>query len=281
MKDIEKNINTEEIANKLCESYKVYGDLPSVTLDDAGVFLNDTLSLLFPQLAKGNKNSAKSIKPRIDKLANDLYQLILNSAEISEDDCQKHVESFIADLPKLTQEVKHDAQALKDGDPAAHSIHDIVITYPGLYAIASHRIANRFYKMEIPLFPRLISEYSHRLTGVDINPGANIGKSFFLDHATGVVIGETAIIGDNVKIYQGVTLGALKVNKGQKNVKRHPTIEDNVTIYANATILGGDTVIGHDSLIGGNVWLTSSVIPKSRVMYRSSDFSENGLDWTI
>ncbi|MCK5042210.1 MAG: serine acetyltransferase, partial [Sphingomonadales bacterium] len=138
-----------------------------------------------------------------------------------------------------------------------------------------------FYKMGVPLFPRLLSEYSHRVTGVDINPGATIGKSFFLDHATAVVIGETAIVGDNVKIYQGVTLGALKVNKGQKNVKRHPTIEDNVIIYANATILGGETVIGHDSIIGGNVWLTKSVQPNSRVMYRSSDYSESGLDWTI
>ena len=275
------NKSTEKIAKELLHSHKTYGETPSITLDEAGTFLDKALALLFPQLAKPKITSAKILEAKIEDVAQELLQNLKRSTDIKDEDCKKHVESFIDDLPVISEEVKDDAIALKDGDPAAHSIHEIVITYPGLYAIASHRIAHRFYKMGVPLFPRLLSEYYQRLTGVDINPGAVIGKSFFLDHATGVVIGETAIIGDNVKIYQGVTLGALKVNKGQKNIKRHPTIEDNVTIYANATILGGETVIGHDTIIGGNVWLTNSIKAKSRVMYRSSDYSESGLDWTI
>lgn len=277
---ISKNIKTE-VAEKLFQSYSLFKDPPTITLNEAGLFLDKTLGLLFPQLSKEPSTSSAEVAEKIDRLAKELYILLQMAGGTDDGFCTKCVEDFIQDLPNISNEVQQDAIALKEGDPAAYSIHEIIITYPGCYAIASHRVAHRFYKMGIPLFPRLLSEYAHRVTGVDINPGAQIGKSFFLDHATGVVIGETAIIGNNVKIYQGVTLGALKVNKGQTNVKRHPTIEDNVTIYANATILGGDTIIGHDSIIGGNVWLTKSIVPKSRVMYRSSDYSESGLDWTI
>ena len=281
MTNLISNKTKQNVAKSLFESHKTYKNPPTVSLDEVGSFLDKTLGLLFPQLSKTDISSANLIETEVDELAEELYALLEKSSDADEKICKNCVDTFINELPEIADEVLQDATSLKEGDPAAYSIHEIIISYPGCYAIASHRIANRFYKMEVPLFPRLLSEYAHRVTGVDINPGATIGKSFFLDHATAVVIGETAIIGNNVKIYQGVTLGALKVNKGQKNVKRHPTIEDNVIIYANATILGGDTVIGHDSIIGGNVWLTKSIKPNSRVMYRSSDYSESGLDWII
>ena len=161
-----------------------------------------------------------------------------------------------------------DAEAIYNCDPASLSIEEIYMAYPGFYAIAIYRLAHELYKKGFPLVPRMMTEYAHQLTGVDINPGAQIGDSFFIDHATGVVIGETAIIKNNVKIYQGVTLGALYVTKNLQKKKRHPTIEDNVTIYANATILGGKTVIGENSVIGGNAWVTSSVPANSTVFHK-------------
>jgi len=163
-----------------------------------------------------------------------------------------------------------DAQAIYDGDPAAESIDEVIIAYPGFLAISIYRFAHELYLLKIPLLPRLLSEYAHQVTGIDINPGAKIGDSFFIDHGTGIVIGETAEIGNNVKIYQGVTLGAMSVEKELAKMKRHPTIEDNVIIYSQAVILGGDTRIGHDSVIGGNVWLTQSVPPHS-VVYHTSE----------
>jgi serine O-acetyltransferase len=181
--------------------------------------------------------------------------------------CGKIWEEYLQKLPEILEYLKLDAKAHNDNDPASKSLQEVYLSYPGFYAIAIHRLSHELYKVNFPLVPRLMAEYAHRLTGVDINPGAEIGKSFFIDHATGVVIGETAIIKDNVKIYQGVTLGALSVSKKLQNVKRHPTVESNVTIYANATILGGETVIGANSIIGGNVWLTASVPKNSRVSH--------------
>lgn len=168
-------------------------------------------------------------------------------------------------LPDIRAQLKLDVYAALEGDPAARGEAEVIVAYPGLAALTAHRIANFLHRHDVPLLPRIMSEYIHHQTGIDIHPGATIGESFFIDHGTGVVVGETAIIGDNVKIYQGVTLGALSVKKSLAKKKRHPTIEDNVTIYAGATILGGDTVIGHDSIIGGNVWLVQSVPPFSRV----------------
>jgi len=155
-----------------------------------------------------------------------------------------------------------------DNDPAANNIEEVYLAYPGFYAIAVYRFSHEFYLINMPLIPRLMSEYAHRLTGIDINPGAQIGTPFFIDHGTGIVIGETAIIKNHVKIYQGVTLGALQVSKDMKGVKRHPTVEDNVTVYANATILGGETVIGKNCTIGGNVWIIESV-PKNHLVYHA------------
>ncbi|EAR01284.1 serine O-acetyltransferase EpsC [Maribacter sp. HTCC2170] len=181
--------------------------------------------------------------------------------------CGKIWERYLSSLPAVLESLNLDAEAIVNCDPASLSIEEVYMAYPGFYAIAIYRLAHELYKEGFPLVPRLMTEYAHGKTGVDINPGAQIGKSFFIDHATGVVIGESAIIKDNVKIYQGVTLGALYVNKELQQTKRHPTIEDNVTIYANATILGGDTIIGANSTIGGNAWVTSSVPANSTVFH--------------
>jgi serine O-acetyltransferase len=181
------------------------------------------------------------------------------------DKAQAITDDLLGALPQIRSQLKLDVQAALDGDPAAASEAEVIVAYPGLAALVAHRIAHFLYERDVPLLPRIMSEYIHHQTGIDIHPGASIGESFFIDHGTGVVIGETAIIGNNVKIYQGVTLGALSVKKTLARQRRHPTIEDNVTIYAGATILGGDTVIGHDSIIGGNVWLIQSVPPYSRV----------------
>jgi serine O-acetyltransferase len=177
------------------------------------------------------------------------------------------VSAFLDLLPSVRAVLASDVQAAFDSDPAAQSTDETIFSYPGLYAISVQRLAHEFFKMDVPLLPRIMTEYAHMLTGIDIHPGAKLGKRFFIDHGTGVVIGETTEIGDNVKLYQGVTLGALAPDFGQalRGRKRHPTIQDDVTIYAGATILGGETVIGHGSVIGGNVFITRSVPPQNRV----------------
>jgi len=175
---------------------------------------------------------------------------------------------FQVDLPQLDQSLQADARGIYLGDPAAGHLDEVILSYPGFFAVAAYRVAHALLQRQIHTLPRLLTEYAHRLTGIDIHPGAQIGQRFCIDHGTGVVIGESTRIGDDVKLYQGVTLGALSVTKNMAHTKRHPTLEDRVVIYANATILGGETVIGHDSIIGGNVWLTASVPPQS-VVYHS------------
>ena len=174
-------------------------------------------------------------------------------------------ESFFRLFPSLRERLYKDAACYLKADPAAKSLEEVILTYPGFYALCVHRVAHELHRLGVPLIARLFSEYAHSKVGIDIHPAARIGKNLFMDHGTGIVIGETAEIGDNVKIYQGVTLGALYVEKKLSDVKRHPTVEDNVVIYANATILGGKTVVGHDSVIGGGAWLTRSVVPYSLV----------------
>ncbi|NDW08904.1 serine O-acetyltransferase EpsC [Dysgonomonas sp. 520] len=196
--------------------------------------------------------------------------LLLNISNLmNKDEAAKIVDTFVNELPLFQERLKVEAECFIHNDPAARSVEEIVLTYPGFFALTVHRIAHFLFKLEVPIIPRLFSEYAHAKVGIDIHPGAQIGNNFFIDHGTGIVIGETTIIGDNVKIYQGVTLGALHVSRSLKNQKRHPTIEDNVVIYAGATILGGNTIVGHDSTIGGNVWLTKSVIPYSLVFHTS------------
>jgi serine O-acetyltransferase len=177
---------------------------------------------------------------------------------------------LLARLPELRAILSKDVLAAFQGDPAAHGVEEVIFSYPSIEAITVHRIAHELYREGVPMLPRIMSEHAHSVSGIDIHPGAVIGESFFIDHGTGVVIGETAVIGDRVKIYQGVTLGALSLARGaaaSQGGKRHPTIEDDVTIYAGATILGGETVIGRGSIIGGNVWLVESVPPGSRIHY--------------
>ena len=181
--------------------------------------------------------------------------------------------AFMGKLPEIRAYVEMDLQAAYDGDPAASSKEEVIIAYPGFYAITVNRLAHALYQLKVPLIPRIMTEYAHNRTGIDIHPGAQIGRYFFIDHGTGIVVGETTVIGDHVKIYQGVTLGALSTRGGQKlhGKQRHPTIEDNVTIYAGASILGGETVIGHDSVIGSNVFITRPVPPGTRVSIKSQE----------
>ena len=185
---------------------------------------------------------------------------------------QEITNEFFNAVPDIYSTLLKDAEAIIKFDPAAESIEEVLVAYPGFYATAVYRISNYLWNKGVKILPRVFAEYAHSKTGIDIHPGAAIGQSFFIDHGTGIVVGETTLIGNNVKIYQGVTLGALSVNKTEIKSKRHPTIEDNVVIYSGATILGGNTVIGHDSVIGGNVWLTNSVLPNS-IMYHKSEIS--------
>jgi serine O-acetyltransferase len=204
------------------------------------------------------------------KMENTLYAfhtVLMENASIllNAREAKQKVAIFMDKLPQIKKLLDEEAYVFSCNDPAANSIDEIIIAYPGFFALTVHRIAHELNRLGIPILPRLFSEYAHSKVGVDINPGATIGNAFYIDHGTGIVIGESTLIGNNVKIYQGVTLGALFVTKELSNKKRHPTIEDNVVIYAGATILGGKTVIGHDSIIGGNAWLTKSVLPYSLV----------------
>ncbi len=210
-----------------------------------------------------------SVIENIRQLGKDFDEITTIACFDSKVSCEVIWETFLNELPEIIEKLNLDAQEILDNDPAANSIEEVYLAYPGFYAIAVYRFSHEFYLIDIPLIPRLMSEYAHRLTGIDINPGAKIGRYFFIDHGTGIVIGETTIIKDYVKIYQGVTLGALQVSKNMQNMKRHPTVENNVTIYANATILGGETIIGKNCTIGGNVWITES-IPENSLVYHTS-----------
>ena len=192
---------------------------------------------------------------------------------IPDSDSYNHL--FINTLPAIKKTLLKDAGFIFESDPAAKSIIEVIAIYPGFFAIYCYRIANALEKLSIPLLPRMITEYAHKVTGIDIHPGATIGSPFSIDHGTGIVIGETAVIGNFVKLYQGVTLGALSVEKSKASKKRHPTIEDNVILYAGCTILGGETTVGRNSIIGGNVWLTESVAPFSVVYHKSEIIIRN------
>lgn len=247
--------------------------------------LQDLQSLIFPGFRTAEEIDPVNIRyvtgQRINNIIGQLTKEIQksliytiskregNSSNVENSHCFKLAEqvsiALIEEIPELRRKIKLDTIAAYNGDPAAQSPEEVILSYPGLEAITVHRIANFLYKNGVPIIPRIMSEHVHGKTGIDIHPGATIGESFFIDHGTGVVIGETCIIGNNVKIYQGVTLGALSVKKSLQDKKRHPTIEDNVTIYAGATILGGNTIIGKNCTIGGNTWVTKS-IPEGTVI---------------
>jgi serine O-acetyltransferase len=226
----------------------------------------DWLSDLFEFLFPNNRLNRQSIyEGQLKKNQIDLENILLSYLDTSTINIDEVIYKFYASLEDIYQNLRSDATKIYEEDPAAVSIHEVIVSYPGFYAIAVYRIANRLSQLSVPILPRILSEHAHGKTGVDIHPNAQIGVPFFIDHGTGIVIGATSVIGKNVCIYQGVTLGASQVSKGLSDVKRHPTVEDNVTIYARSTILGGKTVIGRGSVIGGSVFLTKSVEPHSRV----------------
>ena len=234
-------------------------------------FILDLAELLFPHFSgEYTYFNENEINAQLNLLKRDLKRILLpleNGLKLTIEEISNY---FFDRLPEIYDQLWMDARAIHQGDPASESVDEVISAYPGFFAIYTYRIAHEFYEMNIPIFPRILTEFAHYRSGIDIHPGAKISDSLCIDHGTGVVVGETTIIGNNVKIYQGVTLGALSVVKELSNTKRHPTIEDNVIIYSNATILGGNTIIGHDSIIGGNVWLTQSVPPLSMV-YNTSE----------
>ena len=283
------------LIKEIVESYEhtdKINHLEGVMLPDRDTvveILNTLFEVIYPGYF-GEKSLDKRtvefhIGAEVERLTRILYEQIGNAieheckrlgrvCEMCREQAEEVTMAFISRIPVIREMLALDVEAAYDGDPAAKSFDEIIFSYPGMYAITVFRIAHELHRLGVPLIPRIMTEHAHSRTGIDIHPGANIGRSFFIDHGTGVVIGETCEIGNNVKIYQGVTLGALSFKKDEKGrlirgTKRHPTIEDEVTIYAAATILGGETVIGKGSIIGGNVWVTHSVEPGTRVIFEN------------
>ncbi|MCI7794912.1 MAG: serine acetyltransferase [Lachnospiraceae bacterium] len=235
------------------KAYKIYNIDSNIS-----VIIEDVIYHLSKQIAIALKYDDKSKGKSEEELREEAERLTI---------------AFFKTIPSIRAKVETDLQAAFDGDPAARSKDEVVFSYPGFFAIEVSRIAHELFLLGVPMIPRIMTEYAHGMTGIDIHPGATIGEYFFIDHGTGIVIGETTLIGNNVKIYQGVTLGALSTRGGQKlkGIRRHPTIEDNVTIYSGASILGGETIIGHDSVIGGNVFITKPVKPGTRVSVKNQE----------
>lgn len=232
-------------------------------------FFEDVLGLLFPEFALEKIKEEKEIIAKFIELEHSLASILIRNLHLHSGDGDEIARDFFQGLELVYDWIHQDVDAIYAGDPAAKSKTEILRSYPGFYAIAAYRIANLLHRLGVSLIPRIMTELAHSKTGIEIHPGAKIGQHFCIDHGTGVVIGETTVIGNHVKIYQGVTLGALSVNKADADIKRHPTIEDNVVIYSGATILGGNTVIGQNSVIGGNVWLTKSIPAGSKVYYQT------------
>ncbi|MFC2112388.1 serine O-acetyltransferase [Bacteroidota bacterium] len=253
---------------------------------DTHAFVEKIIDLLFPFRTENNW-SKEDIQVRLSDLESELESLMQPLRKKIKKEPAEICRQFMERMPGIYELMMNDARAFMQFDPAAESVEEVILCYPGFFSIAVYRLAHELWNLNVPVLPRVMTEYAHGKTGVDIHPGAVIGESFFIDHGTGTVIGETAVIGNNVKIYQGVTLGALFVKKSMANQKRHPSIEDNVIIYARSTILGGDTTIGHDSVIGGNVWLTESVqafsvvYQKNHVVVRDSKEISDQINWVI
>lgn len=230
-------------------------------------------AFIYPERASSNFNNETDFYAAFEQLKSQLSDILCACHNENSDET---VDTFFSQLPSLKSKLDKDLEATFFGDPAAKTKQLIVRSYPGFFAIAAYRIANSLHLLNNHLLPRALTEFAHEKTGIDIHPDATIGEYFCIEHGTGMVIGETTEIGNHVKLYQGVTLGALSVDKEDATTKRHPTIEDEVVIYAGATILGGETVIGKSSVIGGNVWLTRSVPPNSKVYYKASMSDESG-----
>jgi serine O-acetyltransferase len=247
------------------------------------LFLGEVIDFLFPHFSSKVYYSKEDVIAKMQLLNRNLVSLL----RILIEDTGPVAKDFISKIPEVHDKLWLDADAIYKGDPASESIDEVILAYPGFMAIAIYRLAHELYKLRVPIIPRIFTEHAHQITGIDIHPGAEIDSPFFIDHGTGIVIGETTKIGKNVKIYQGVTLGALSVDKSLSKVKRHPTIEDDVIIYSQSVILGGNTVIGKGCIIGGNSWLTQSVPPNSIVYskmemkVRSNDENFNTIDFVI
>ncbi len=254
--------------------------------DESRKFIDKFLKLAFPQYSEKSFGIVEEIISSTVLLMYDLRKLLASVIEEKEL-VDSITNDFSSTLPSIIRSLDMDAEAIYKGDPAARSTDEVILAYPGFYAITIYRIAHELFLLGVPVIPRILSEYAHEKTGIDIHPGAGIGERFCIDHGTGIVIGETTVIGNDVKIYQGVTLGALSVDKSFASIKRHPTIENNVVIYAQAVILGGNTVIGEKSVIGGNAWITESVPPnsvvyhKSEVRLKQNGYHEPYLDFVI
>lgn len=294
-KDFESRI--QHISEMILEDYggnRVIDRMELFTQPDRQIIeelIGKLLRLVYPGYFRDNHyriyNPRTSLCAQVEDVAFHLSRQIAialrGSEEMPDDEAERRAQAMTADflekLPEIREYVETDLQAAYDGDPAASSKEEVIIAYPGLYAITVNRLAHVLFQLGVPLIPRIMTEYAHNRTGIDIHPGAQIGHYFFIDHGTGIVIGETTIIGESVKIYQGVTLGALSTRGGQslRGKRRHPVIEDNVTIYAGASILGGDTVIGHDSVIGSNAFITHSIAPGTRVSIKNQELQyKNG-----
>jgi serine O-acetyltransferase len=247
------------------------------------LFLGEVIDFLFPHFSSKVYYSQEDVIAKLQLLNRNLVSLL----RILIEDTGPIAKDFISKIPEVHDKLWLDADAIYKGDPASESIDEVILAYPGFMAIAIYRLAHELYKLRVPIIPRIFTEHAHQITGIDIHPGAEIDSPFFIDHGTGIVIGETTKIGKNVKIYQGVTLGALSVDKSLSKVKRHPTIEDDVIIYSQSVILGGNTVIGKGCIIGGNSWLTQSVPPNSIVYskmemkVRSNEENFNTIDFVI
>lgn len=261
----------ESLINKLSRSHRDCQSCPSPKVIHS--FFENILGLLFPDFATESLNEPAQVAEKIEELKHKLSQILILNRHLHRGDGPEIADAFFQKLEAVYDLLQKDVQALFEGDPAAKSITEVIRCYPGFYAVAAYRIANLLHRLGVALIPRMITEFSHSKTGVDIHPAARIGERFCIDHGTGIVIGETTEIGNHVKIYQGVTLGALSVDKEDADKKRHPTIEDNVVIYAGATILGGQTVIGKNSVIGGNVWITKSVPANSKIYYQAKMYN--------
>jgi serine O-acetyltransferase len=255
-----------EFLKKLYTEHQSCKPVPSPT--QICTWLDGILSFLFPQLSHQSFTSLREFEHAHERLHIDLIHILNILFQGNQLSAELTAGKFMDSIPDIYEHLKKDAESIHEGDPASTGITEVIRSYPGFLAIAAYRLAHQFVQLNTPLIPRIITEHAHSKTGIDIHPHAKIGHSFCIDHGTGIVIGETTEIGNHVKLYQGVTLGALSVKKDMAKIKRHPTIQDRVVIYASSTILGGKTIIGHDSTIGGNVWITESVPPNSKIYYK-------------
>ena len=294
MEKEKKNLELENIVSTILADYKEDRIINRTDVSDQPdrdvviEILGKVIKMIFPGYIREKNYKFYNLSSRLTVLTEDIIYNLKKQIAISLNQkpeyagasyeeraeiAQELTNKFMLRIPVIREYVETDVQAFYEGDPAAYNHSEIILCYPGLRAIVTARIAHELFVLGVPLIPRMMTEHAHSRTGIDIHPGATIGKYFFIDHGTGIVVGETTIIGDYVKIYQGVTIGALSTRGGQtlKGKKRHPTIEDRVTIYAGASILGGETVIGHDAIIGSNTFITSSVEAGARVSFQDKN----------